>query len=122
MTTITIQLTDREDAILRSHLVDPEAYVRDIVANKVKQCHKRLAVQSVAEHKDDPECSAMPATDEALVDALLARPEYKDRAMREAELAAADAERQRVADQAQAVRDVQSAAQASALNRSVATD
>ena len=64
-------------------LLDIDDWVQKAVAGKINNCKKRMAVQATAVLKADSDVETMPATDDGLIAALLARDDYKNRAARE---------------------------------------
>ena len=54
------------------------------VVGKINNCKKRMANEATAVLKADASVESMPATDDGLITALLARDDYKNRAERDA--------------------------------------
>ena len=83
--TITVDISDADQKALLNDLLDIDAWVQSAVAGKINNCKKRMAASAAAVLKADASVETMPATDDGLVAALLARPDYKTRAARDAE-------------------------------------
>jgi hypothetical protein len=81
--TITVQVSTTNEKILLNDLLDIDDWVQKAVAGKINNCKKRMAVQATAVLKADSDVETMPATDDGLIAALLARDDYKNRAARE---------------------------------------
>ena len=81
--TITVQVSTTDEKILLNDLLDIDDWVQKAVAGKINNCKKRMAIQATAVLKADSDVETMPATDDGLIAALLARDDYKNRAARE---------------------------------------
>jgi len=90
--TITVQISDADQVALEHDLLDIDDWVQKAVAGKVNNCRKRMASEAQAALMADPAVTTMPADADGLVSALRARPEYKNRAARDA-AAARDAQK-----------------------------
>jgi hypothetical protein len=82
--TVTVNISDADQNALLNDLLDIDDWVQKAVAGKVSNCKKRMAEQAAAVLKADASVETMPATDEGLISALLARDDYKNRAERDA--------------------------------------
>jgi hypothetical protein len=82
--TVTVNITDADQSILLNDLLDINAWVQAAVVGKVANSKTRMAEQASATLKADPSVSTMPATDDGLIEALLARDGYQNRAARDA--------------------------------------
>lgn len=82
--TITVEINDHDEKVLLNDLLDINTWVQGAVTGKINNCGKRMAQQATAVLKSDASVETMPATDEGLQKALLARDDYKDRAARDA--------------------------------------
>ena len=82
--TVTVEINDHDQKVLLNDLLDINAWVQAAVAGKINNCGKRMAQEATAVLKADASVETMPATDEGLQEALLARDDYKDRAARDA--------------------------------------
>ena len=81
---ITVDISDADEKAMLNDLLDIDAWVQAAVAGKISNCKKRMAAQSSGVLKADPSVETMPATDDGLISALLARDDYKNRAERDA--------------------------------------
>ena len=81
--TLTVNISDHEEKVLLNDLLDIDAWVQAAVAGKISKCGKRMAQQASQVLKADSSVESMPATDEGLQKALLARSDYKDRSARD---------------------------------------
>ena len=82
--TITVEINDHNEKVLLNDLLDIDDWVQQAVIGKINNCGKRMATQATAVLKADDSVETMPATDEGLQKALLARDDYKNRAERDA--------------------------------------
>ncbi len=83
--TITVNISDHNEKVLLHDLLDINTWVQAAVDGKINNCGKRMAIEATAVLKADDSVTSMPATDQGLQEALLARSDYKNRAQREAE-------------------------------------
>ena len=83
--TITVNISDHNEKVLLHDLLDINTWVQAAVDGKINNCGKRMAIEATAVLKADNSVTSMPATDQGLQEALLARSDYKNRAQREAE-------------------------------------
>ena len=82
--TVTVNISDADEQAMLNDLLDIDAWVQAAVVGKINNCKKRMAAEAAAVLKADASVETMPATDDGLIDALLARPDYKNRAERDA--------------------------------------
>ena len=82
--TITVDISDDDQKALLNDLLDIDAWVQAAVVGKINNCKKRMAASAAAVLKADASVETMPATDDGLISALLARDDYKNRAERDA--------------------------------------
>ena len=82
--TITVEISDRNEKILLNDLLGIDDWVQAAVVGKINNCKKRMANDATAILKADASVETMPATDDGLITALLARDDYKNRAERDA--------------------------------------
>ena len=82
--TITVNISDHQEKVLLNDLLDIDAWVQGAVDGKLNNCGKRMAEQATQVLKADADVETMPATDQGLQEALLARSDYKNRAERDA--------------------------------------
>jgi hypothetical protein len=83
--TVTVEISDHNEKVLLNDLLDIDDWVQAAVVGKINNCKKRAANSAAAILKADPSIESMPATDDGLIAALLARDDYKNRAERDAE-------------------------------------
>ena len=82
--TVTVEISDHNEKVLLNDLLDIDDWVQAAVVGKINNCGKRMAIQATAVLKADESVETMPATDEGLQKALLARDDYKNRSERDA--------------------------------------
>lgn len=82
---ITVDISDADVAVLKNDILDPDEWVQKAVAGKINQCRKRMANTARDVLIADKAVDTMPATTDGLIDAYMARPDYKNRAARDAE-------------------------------------
>tara|TARA_R110000765_G_scaffold62986_1_gene122407 strand:- start:917 stop:1195 length:279 start_codon:yes stop_codon:yes gene_type:complete len=82
---ITVDISDHQEKLLLNDLLDVDAWIQAAVTGKTNKCGKRMADQATQVLKADSSVESMPATDEGLQKALLARSDYKDRVARDKE-------------------------------------
>jgi hypothetical protein len=90
--TITVSISDAEEAALKYDLLDINDWVQKAVAGKINQCQKRLIKNWLPVVLADPAVETLQADEAAFVGYVLSRPDYMDRAARDAAAAAAAAE------------------------------
>ena len=81
--TITVEISDHNEKVLLHNIRDIDDWVQAAVVGKINNCSKRMANEAAAVLKADDSVETMPATDEGLQKALLARSDYKNRAARD---------------------------------------
>ena len=81
--TVTVEINDLNEKILLNDLLDIDDWVQLAVIVKINNCKKRMATQATTVLKSDDSVETMPATDDGLINALLARDDYKNRAERD---------------------------------------
>ena len=82
--TVTVEISDHNEKILLSDILDIDDWVQKAVVGKINSCGKRMSNEATAVLKADASVETMPATDLGLQQALLARDDYKTRAERDA--------------------------------------
>ena len=82
--TVTVNISDADEKAMLNDLLDIDDWVQKAVIGKINNCKKRMAQSATAILKADGSVETMPATDDGLVAALLARDDYKNRAERDA--------------------------------------
>ena len=83
--TVTVNISDHNEKVLLNDLLDIDDWIQKAVVGKINNCGKRMAQNATAILKADESVETMPATDAGLINALLARDDYKNRAERDAE-------------------------------------
>ncbi len=81
--TITIQISDHDEKLLKHDLADVDDWVQKAVVGKIHNCGKRMATEAANALKADDAVDTMPATDEGLQLTYMARDDYQDRAARD---------------------------------------
>jgi hypothetical protein len=84
MVTVTVNISDANEKAMLNDLLDIDDWVQAAVVGKINNCKKRMAASAAAILKADASVESMPATDDGLITALLARDDYKNRAERDA--------------------------------------
>jgi len=82
--TVTVNISDADEKAMLNDLLDIDDWVQKAVVGKINNCKKRMAIEATAVLKADASVETMPATDNGLITALLARDDYKNRAERDA--------------------------------------
>ena len=82
--TVTVNISDLDEKIMLNDLLSIDDWVQAAVLGKINNCKKRMAGQATEVLKADAAVENMPATDDGLITALLARDDYKNRAERDA--------------------------------------
>ena len=82
--TVTVEISDHNEKVLLNDILDIDDWVQAAVLGKINNCGKRMAIEATAVLKADASVETMPATDDGLIAALLARDDYKNRAERDA--------------------------------------
>ena len=84
--TITVTINDTDQKIMKNDLVDIDAWVQDAVIGKKNNTWKRFQSEWTKKLMDDESFTdAIPSNKTDFVNLVLARPDYKDRATRDAE-------------------------------------
>ena len=83
--TVTVEINDLNEKILLNDLLDIDDWVQKAVVGKINNSKTRMADNASAILKADDSVESMPATDDGLIEALLARSDYKNRAARDSE-------------------------------------
>jgi hypothetical protein len=81
--TITVEISDHNEKVLLHNIRDIDDWVQAAVVGKINNCSKRMANEATTVLKADNSVETMPATDEGIQKALLARDDYKNRAARD---------------------------------------
>ena len=83
--TVTVNINDDEEACLLNDLIDIDDWVQKAVRGKINQCRKRFIREWQPKLFADSSVQTIPGDEAGFISAVLARPDYKDRAAREAE-------------------------------------
>ena len=81
--TVTVEINDLNEKILLNDLLDIDDWVQLAVLGKINNCKKLMAAQATSVLKSDDSVETMPATDDGLINTLLSRDDYKNRAERD---------------------------------------
>ena len=82
--TVTVEINNLDEKILLDSLLDINDWVQQAVIGKINNCKKRMANNAANVLKADSDVETMPATNDGLINALIARDDYKTRAERDA--------------------------------------
>ena len=83
--TITVELTDTEQAIMLNDLLEIDNWVQDAVAGKKNNCWKRMQQEWTAKlMNDDSFTDAIPSNQADFVALVTAREDYQTRTQRDA--------------------------------------
>ncbi|MCK5505756.1 MAG: hypothetical protein KAJ10_11360 [Thermodesulfovibrionia bacterium] len=80
--TITVNISDADQLSLENDLIDIDQWVQNAVAGKIDASKKRMVKHGVEVLKADPAVANMPADNDGIIAALVARPDYKNRSQR----------------------------------------
>ena len=84
--TITVTIDDTDQKCMKNDLLDINQCVQDAVTGKSNNCWKRFQREWTQKLMDDESFTdAIPSNKTDFVNLVLARPDYKDRATRDAE-------------------------------------
>jgi hypothetical protein len=83
--TYTIEITDTDLLALNNDLLDVDTWIQGAVAGKINSCRKRMVNQWQPIMFADDSVTAIPATQDAFITAVVARADYKNRSTRDAE-------------------------------------
>lgn len=75
--TLTVQLSTADVTVLDNDLLDIDDWVQKAVIGKINSVKKRMVNSGITELRKDGQ--SVPASDDAVVAALIARPGYKNR-------------------------------------------
>jgi hypothetical protein len=88
--TITVTINDTDQKSMKNDLLDINQWVQDAVLGKKNNCWKRFQREWTTRLMNDESFTdAIPSNKTDFVNLVMARPDYKDRATRDAELEAA---------------------------------
>ena len=84
--TITVTINDTDQKCMKNDLLDLDQWVQDAVTGKVNNCWKRFQQEWTTKLMEDESFTdAIPSNKTDFVNLVTARPDYKDRATRDAE-------------------------------------
>ena len=84
--TITVTINDTDQKCMKNDLVDLNQWVQDAVTGKKNNCWKRFQREWTTKLMEDESFTdAIPSNKTDFVNLVLSRPDYKDRATRDAE-------------------------------------
>jgi len=82
--TLTVELTDTEQSILKNDLVDINAWLQAAMTGKINNCWKRMQSEWTTKlMSDDSFTDPIPSNQTDFVKLVIARSDYKDRAARD---------------------------------------
>ncbi|QDP61870.1 MAG: hypothetical protein Tp139DCM904402_43 [Prokaryotic dsDNA virus sp.] len=82
--TLTVELTDTEQTILKNDLLDLDAWLQAAMTGKVNNCWKRMQSEWTTKlMNDDSFTDPIPSNQADFVKLVTARSDYKDRAARD---------------------------------------
>ena len=82
--TLTVELSDTEQAILKNDLVDINAWVQAAMTGKVNNCWKRMQSEWTSKLMNDSSFTdPIPSNQTDFVTLVTSRSDYKDRAARD---------------------------------------
>ena len=82
--TLTVELSDTEQAILKNDLLDLDAWLQAAMTGKVNNCWKRLQSEWTTKlMNDDSFTDPIPSNQADFVTLVTARSDYKDRVARD---------------------------------------
>ena len=80
-------LSALEESVLMHDLLDANEWVVGALDGKINNCKKRMLEQARQVLYADESVTQIPATDDRIIEMYVARPDYKNRAARDAERA-----------------------------------
>ena len=84
--TLTVELTDTEQTILKNDLLDLDAWLQAAMTGKINNCWKRMQSEWTTRlMNDDSFTDPIPSNQADFVTLVTARSDYKDRAARDKE-------------------------------------
>tara|TARA_R110002110_G_scaffold344819_1_gene554747 strand:+ start:295 stop:561 length:267 start_codon:yes stop_codon:yes gene_type:complete len=81
-----IEISEQDSKVLLNDLEDVDRWVRGAIMGKVANCRKRLLEEWTPKLMADPTVKDMPADQSRLIDLILSRDDYQNRADREAQI------------------------------------
>tara|TARA_R100000656_G_scaffold112407_1_gene84540 strand:- start:39 stop:314 length:276 start_codon:yes stop_codon:yes gene_type:complete len=84
--TITVTINDTDQKCMKNDLLDLDTWVQDAVTGKKNNCWKRFQREWTTKLMEDSSFNdPIPSNKTDFVNLVIARPDYKDRAARDAE-------------------------------------
>lgn len=87
---VLFEISDADIKILENDLIDVQAEITQrlkyIVTHKVEQCYKRMRDEWTSKLEQSKVVASVPLQRDDFVNLILSQPDYKNRAMREAEV------------------------------------
>lgn len=84
-TSISIEFTDQDLAILEDSLLDPLAWFERDASEKLANCKSRLKEFWLKKFEKEKAVESIPTAETALLDLIFGQPDYKNRAKRDKE-------------------------------------
>mgnify|MGYP000731019572 FL=1 len=78
-------LTTLEESVLKNDLLDVGKWVTAAIDGKVNNCKKRMIAEWIPKLNADESVESIPANEEKLIEVIVARDDYKNRADRDKE-------------------------------------
>ena len=78
-------LTTTEESVLKNDLLDVGKWVTGAIDGKVNNCKKRMIAEWTPKLNADESVESIPANEEKLIEVIVARDDYKNRADRDKE-------------------------------------
>ena len=78
-------LTTLEESVLKNDLLDVGKWVTAAIDGKVNNCKKRMIAEWTPKLNADESVESIPANEEKLIEVIVARDDYKNRADRDKE-------------------------------------
>ena len=78
-------LTTLEESVLKNDLLDVGKWVTAAIDGKVNNCKKRMIAEWIPKLNADESEESIPANEEKLIEVIVARDDYKNRADRDKE-------------------------------------
>ena len=76
-------LTTLEESVLKNDLLDVGKWVTAAIDGKVNNCKKRMIAEWIPKLNADESVESIPANEEKLIEVIVARDDYKNRADRD---------------------------------------
>ena len=83
---ISKTLSDLDEKVLKNDLLDIQGWVDGAIEGKINNCKKRMLAEWQPKLLADPEVTSLPANEADLINLIVSRADYKDRASRDVEI------------------------------------